>query len=159
MRVGIGYDVHRLVEGRRLMLGGVDIPYSRGLEGHSDGDALLHAICDAILGALGKGDIGMFFPDTDARYRNIESIELLKEVMGVMDEEGYRVINLDSIVIAAEPKIGPYREEMIRTISNTLKILHKDVNIKGKSSNNVGPVGDGEAIAAYAVVLVDNQWK
>ncbi len=155
MRIGIGYDIHRLVQGRKLMLGGVSIPGPRGLEGHSDGDALLHAVCDAILGALGKGDIGERFPDTDPKYKDIPGISLLKDVAACMAAEGFSVGNLDCVVIAEEPKISPYRGEITRIIGDILGVSGAAcVSIKGKTAEKLGDIGDKKAIAAYAVVLL-----
>ncbi len=154
MKIGMGYDIHRLAEGRPMVLGGVSIPFPRGPVGHSDGDVLLHAVCDAILGALGKGDIGMRFPDIDPKYKDIRSVELLRDVGELMDGEGFGVSNLDCVVVAEEPKIGPYREEMTRVISNTLKVSANAVNIKGKTAEKLGVIGEGKAVAAYAVALL-----
>ncbi len=157
MKIGMGFDIHRLAENRPMVLGGVDVPGPRGPEGHSDGDVLLHAICDAILGALGKGDIGMRFPDTDPRYKGISSRELLRDVAGLMDSEGFRVGSLDCTVIAEEPKLGPYREKITRAISDILKTSPEAVNVKGKTAERLGVIGEGKAMAAYAVVLLDEK--
>ncbi|MGB2599092.1 MAG: 2-C-methyl-D-erythritol 2,4-cyclodiphosphate synthase [Candidatus Omnitrophota bacterium] len=154
MRIGIGYDIHRLVEGRPLVLGGVDMPHTKGLEGHSDADVLLHSICDAILGALGEGDIGTRFPDTDPKYKDISSKELLQDVADLMDRDGFFVENLDCVVVAEEPKIAPYRAEMIKSISDVLRISPDLVNVKAKTSEKLGEIGKGEAVAAHAVVLL-----
>ena len=157
MKIGVGYDIHRLVEGRPLVLGGVNVPFPRGLEGHSDADVLLHAICDAILGALGSGDIGMRYPDTDPKYRNISSKELLKDVRDLMDTSGFAVGNLDCVIITEEPKIGPYRESMIGEIGDILQISPGKVNIKAKTAEKIGEIGEGKAIASYAVVLLEEK--
>ena len=154
MRLGIGYDVHAFSEKRDLILGGVKIPYQLGLRGHSDADVLLHAICDAILGALSKGDIGKHFPDTDNRYKGISSTKLLSSVVKLMRDEGYTVSNLDCIIIAQEPKLSPYMSEMISNISRTLKIPPGDVNVKATTTEFLGFEGRKEGIAAYAVVLL-----
>ncbi|MFH1837799.1 MAG: 2-C-methyl-D-erythritol 2,4-cyclodiphosphate synthase [Candidatus Omnitrophota bacterium] len=154
MKIGIGYDIHRLVEGRKMMLGGLAIPFAKGFEGHSDGDVLLHAVCDAILGALGRGDIGRIFPDTDASYKDVPGIEFLEKVYRFMEEDGFRLGNLDCTVIAEEPKIGPYSDGIKRIISNILKADESDVNIKGKTFEKLGVIGKGEAIEAHAVVLL-----
>ncbi|RLB02192.1 MAG: 2-C-methyl-D-erythritol 2,4-cyclodiphosphate synthase [Deltaproteobacteria bacterium] len=154
MRLGIGYDVHAFSEKRDLILGGVKIPYQLGLRGHSDADVLLHAICDAILGALSKGDIGKHFPDTDNRYKGISSTKLLSSVVKLMRDEGYTVSNLDCIIIAQEPKLSPYMSEMISNISRTLKIPPGDVNVKATTTEFLGFEGKREGIAAYAVVLL-----
>ncbi len=157
MRIGIGFDIHRLAEGRPMVLGGVNIPFPKGPEGHSDGDALLHAICDAILGALSKGDIGMRFPDTDPKYKDISSKELLKDVKGLMDDKGLSVHNLDCVIIAEEPKIGPYREEMAGVIADMLGTSGGNISIKAKTAEKLGAVGKGEAVAAYVVVLLEEE--
>lgn len=150
MKVGIGYDVHKLVEGRRLILGGVEIPFEKGLLGHSDGDVLLHAICDALLGAAGKGDIGQHFPDTDPEYKDISSLILLEKVKGLIKE--YRINNIDSIVIAQEPQLAPYLEKMKENIAQVLKIDRGKINIKATTTEKLGSIGRGEGIAAYAMV-------
>ena len=150
MRVGIGYDIHRLVEGRRLILGGVEIPFKKGLLGHSDGDVLLHALCDALLGAAGKGDIGQHFPDTDPSYKDISSLVLLEKVKTII--KGYEISNIDSIIIAQEPKLASYLEKMKMNIAKVLKIDKYKINIKVTTTEGLGPMGGGEAVAAYAVV-------
>ena len=153
MKVGIGYDVHRLVEGRRLILGGVEVPFERGLLGHSDGDVLLHAICDALLGAAGKGDIGQHFPDTSPEYKDISSLVLLEKVKGLIKE--YRVNSIDSIVIAQEPKLAPYLSKMKENITQVLKIDKSKINIKATTTEKLGSIGRGEGIAAYAMVSLE----
>ena len=155
MRVGLGYDIHRLVEGRKLMLGGVEIPYIKGLEGYSDADVLLHAICDAILGAIGKGDIGIHFPDTDPAFKDIPSIELLDEVKETLKTSGYKIINIDSTLILEEPKLGPFKNKMKQIISRLLGVAEDMINIKATTQEGVGSIGRGEAIAAYAIVSVE----
>ena len=155
MRIGIGYDIHRTAQGRKLVLGGVEIPYVRGLEGHSDADALLHAICDAMLGALGEGDIGMFFPDTDPQYENVSSLVLLKRVWEIVSKRKCKVYNVDTVLIADEPKIGPFKDAMKENISRILKVSRDKINIKATTSEGVGTIGRGEAIAAQAVVLLE----
>ncbi len=152
VRVGMGYDIHRLIEGRKLILGGVEIPFIKGLFGHSDADVLLHAICDALLGALAKGDIGEHFPNTDEAYHNISSLELLKKVMKLVAKEGYKIKNIDSVVIADEPTIAPFKSQMLSTIAKTLKLDLKDINIKATTQEGLGFGAGSEAIAAYAVV-------
>jgi 2-C-methyl-D-erythritol 2,4-cyclodiphosphate synthase len=151
MRIGFGYDSHRLVEGRRLMLGGVEIPYEKGLLGHSDGDALLHAIIDSIIGALGLGDIGRHFPDTDPKYKDASSLKLLGQVVGLAAGEGYEVAWVDCTVIIEEPKLSPFMKEMEEAV---LEAGVRGVNIKAKSNEGMGPVGRGEGAAAYAVCLL-----
>lgn len=155
MRVGLGYDIHRLVEGRKLILGGVEIPYIKGLEGYSDADVLLHAICDAILGAIGKGDIGIHFPDTDPAFKDIPSVELLDEVKETVKTSGYKIINVDSTLILEEPKLGPFKDKMKQIISHLLGVAEDMINIKATTQEGVGSIGRGEAIAAYAVVSVE----
>jgi len=154
MKIGIGYDIHRFSEGRKLVLGGVTIPYLKGLEGHSDADALLHAICDAILGALGEGDIGIHFSDTDPKYEGISSIILLKRVWEMISAKKFKVHNIDTVLIAEEPKIGPFKDAMKDNISRVLNIGKDQINIKATTNEGVGTIGRGEAIAAQAVVLL-----
>lgn len=153
-RTGIGYDIHRLVEGRALWLGGVKIEFEKGLLGHSDADGLLHAICDALLGAAGLGDIGAHFPDTDPAYKGIASIELLRRVARLLANAGWEVVNIDSNVIAERPKIGPYIAEMKRTIGAALGIPAERVSVKGRTRDGLGEVGRGEAMAAQAVATI-----
>ncbi len=157
MRIGIGYDIHKLVPDRPLVLGGVNVPHSAGLEGHSDADALIHSICDAILGALGEGDIGMRFPDTDPKYKDISSKELLRDVKALMEEKGFEVNNLDCVVVAEEPKITPYRGKMIEAISGILQVPPDLVSVKAKTSEGMGEIGRGEAIAAHSIVLLSKK--
>ena len=157
MRIGIGYDVHKLVAGRRLVLGGVNIPFEKGLLGHSDADVLTHAIIDAILGALAKGDIGTHFPDTDPAYEGSDSLLLLERVMESVREDGYRVNNVDSTVVAQEPKLAPHIRDMERNIANVLDLQSEQVNVKASTTEGLGPAGRREGIEAYAVVsLVAN---
>jgi 2-C-methyl-D-erythritol 2,4-cyclodiphosphate synthase len=153
-KIGIGYDIHRLVEERKLFLGGVEIPYIKGLLGHSDGDVLLHAICDALLGALSLGDIGEHFPDTDPKYHNISSIELLKAVDDLLKKSGYRINNIDTVVIAQEPVLSPFKKQMQEKISLILRIPQDSVNIKAKTNDGVGEIGRREAIAAYVIAII-----
>jgi len=154
MRVGIGYDIHRFVDGRPLMLGGVEIPHIKGLEGHSDGDALLHAICDAILGAAGLDDIGHQFPVNDDRYLNISSLELLKEVSRKIREKGMMIEYVDSVIILEDPKIAPFKDRMKKEISGSLGITVDNVSIKATTQEGIGAIGRGEALAAYAVACL-----
>lgn len=158
MRVGTGYDVHRLVEGRKLVLGGVQIPYEKGLLGHSDADVLLHAVMDALLGAAALGDIGKHFPDTDARYKGISSIELLKQVGALLEEECYMVENIDATIIAQRPKLREYIEEMGRNIANTLGIEKKQVNVKATTEEGLGFTGASEGISAQAVCALSSMY-
>lgn len=159
MRVGIGYDVHRLGVGERLVLGGVEIPYEKGLIGHSDADVLTHAIMDAILGALGKKDIGCHFPDNDPQYRGILSLKLLARVKEIMDECGYQLGNLDTVVLAQAPKLAPYMEQMVQSIADILAADPAQVNIKATTTEKLGYIGRGEGIAAEAVVLLEVKIK
>jgi 2-C-methyl-D-erythritol 2,4-cyclodiphosphate synthase len=154
MRIGHGFDVHRLVEGRRLVIGGVDIPYERGLLGHSDADVLLHAIADAVLGALGRGDIGHHFPDTDPAYKDADSAQLLAHVWALAEADGYRLGNLDATVLAQAPKLAPYIPRMRARIAALLKADVGQVNIKATTTEGLGFVGRREGIAAQAVVLL-----
>ena len=154
MKIGHGYDVHRLVEERPLILGGVDIPYEKGLLGHSDADVLSHAIMDAILGALGARDIGYHFPDTDERYRGISSLRLMQEVAAHMQDVGYAVGNIDATVIAQRPKISPFIEQMQENIAAALSCEKIQINIKGTTEEGLGFTGSGEGIAAHAVCLL-----
>ncbi len=154
MRIGHGYDVHQLVTEGKLMLGGVEVPYSLGLLGHSDADVLLHAICDAILGALGAGDIGKHFPDTDATYRGISSLKLLRHVVALAAVQGYKVGNLDSTVIAQRPKLAPYIGAMVDKIAGTCGVCANRINVKATTTEELGFEGRGEGISAHAVVLL-----
>ncbi len=153
MRVGIGYDSHRLVRGRRLVIGGVDIPFEQGLYGHSDADVLCHAIIDAILGALGSGDIGMHFPDTDRRWKDASSIEMLSEITGLVRRKGFEIAWIDSVVIAEKPRLRPFIEAMKGNISGA-GIPYDTVNIKAKTNEGMGFTGKGEGMAAHAVCLL-----
>lgn len=153
-RTGIGYDIHRLVEGRKLILGGVEIPFVYGLFGHSDADAVLHAICDAILGALGCGDIGEHFPDTDQKYHNISSVELLKAVVEVVKKKEYEISNVDTVIIAEEPVLLPFKKKIRESVARILKIKEDYVNIKAKTNEGLGEIGKKEAIACYAVAML-----
>ncbi|HHY46964.1 MAG TPA: 2-C-methyl-D-erythritol 2,4-cyclodiphosphate synthase [Firmicutes bacterium] len=155
MRVGIGFDVHRLVHGRELWLGGIKIPYHLGLEGHSDADVLLHAIADSLLGAASMEDLGRLFPDNDETYRGISSLILLSRVMDRIRARGYSIVNIDSVVIAERPKLAPYIDDMKREISGALQIAPDRVGIKAKTSEGLGPTGIGEGIAAYAVSAIE----
>jgi len=154
MRIGHGYDVHRLVEGRKLIIGGVDIPWEKGLLGHSDADVLLHAIADGILGAIGEGDIGRHFPDTDQAYRGADSLKLLAHVMGLAADQGYRLGNLDTTIIAQMPKMAPHIQTMRENIATVLHADVNQINIKATTEEGLGFSGTGEGIAAHAVVLM-----
>ncbi len=153
MRVGIGYDSHRLVEGRRLVLGGIAVPFEKGLLGHSDADVLCHAIIDAVIGALGIGDIGRLFPDTDPQWKDASSIALLRYVIDLMRANEYEVSWIDSVIIAESPKLSPFVEEMKKMISSS-GVLPGSINIKVKTNEGMGFIGQGEGIAAYAVCLL-----
>ena len=155
MRIGHGYDVHRLVEGRKLILGGVYIPFEKGLDGHSDADVLLHALMDAILGAAALGDIGMLFPDSDDRFLGADSTELLKTVCLLVRENGYYVVNVDCTIIAQRPKLAPFIGQMREIVSKILEIPKDCVNIKATTEEGLGISGEGKGIAAHAVVLLE----
>ncbi len=154
MRIGFGYDVHALTTGRKLVLGGVEIPFEKGLQGHSDADVLLHAICDGILGAMGDGDIGRHFPDTDPRYKGISSLTLLQTVSRKMESSRFAVENVDSTVVAEKPRLAAHVPRMVENIAAVLHISPRQVNVKATTSEGLGFVGEGKGIAAYAVVLL-----
>ena len=154
-RTGLGYDVHRMTEGRELIVGGVNIPYEKGLLGHSDADVLVHAIMDALLGACKLGDIGRHFPDTDPQYKGISSITLLKHVGALLGNNGYRVVNIDSIIVAQQPKMKPHIPQMEENIAQALGIDADDVNVKATTEEGLGFTGSGEGMAAKAVCLVE----
>ena len=155
MRVGFGYDAHALVTGRPLFLGGIEIPYPFGLEGHSDADVLLHAICDALLGAIGEGDIGKHFPDTDSQYRDIRSTVLLKRAINKIKEKGFHLVNIDATIVAQEPKLSSLIPQMVKQIADVLEIEPGRANVKATTTEGLGFTGKGEGIAAYAVALVE----
>lgn len=155
LRIGHGYDVHRLTEGRKLILGGVDIPWDRGLLGHSDADVLTHAVMDALTGAARLGDIGKLFPDTDPAYEGISSLKLLAEVGRLLGEKGYQVVNIDATLIAQAPKVGPYRPEMERNLAAALGMDPERINVKATTEEHLGFTGDGSGMAAHAVVLLE----
>ncbi len=155
MRIGIGYDVHRLVEGRKLILGGIEIPYEKGLDGHSDADVLTHALMDALLGAIGQGDIGKWFPDKDPKYLNIDSLLLLDEVMQKVASAGYRIGNVDVVVIAQQPKLGPHFPAMKQKLAQHMGCGEDRINLKATTEEHLGFTGRGEGIAAEAVCLLE----
>lgn len=155
MRVGVGYDVHQLVEGRKLFLGGIEIPFHKGLLGHSDGDVLIHAICDALLGAIGEGDIGTHFPDSDNSIKGIESVKILHHVADLAHKKGYTIVNIDAVVAAQEPKIAPIRDAMRKNIAAIVGIGDDRISIKGKTTEGLGFVGKKEGIEVYAVALLE----
>ena len=157
VRIGHGYDVHCLVEGRKLILGGVDIPWEKGLLGHSDADVLLHAVSDAILGAIAEGDIGRHFPDTDPRYKGADSLKLLGHVMDLADAKGYRLGNLDATIVAQRPKLAPHIPRMRENIAAVLGAGADRVNVKATTTEQLGFAGRGEGMAAYAVVLLEKK--
>jgi 2-C-methyl-D-erythritol 2,4-cyclodiphosphate synthase len=155
MFVGFGYDVHRLAEGRKLILGGVEIPHTRGLDGHSDADVVLHALMDALLGAAGLRDIGYHFPPSDPAYKGADSLKLLAHVVELLRKEGFRPVNCDITLLAERPKIGPYVEQMRERISATLGVLPRRVGIKATTNEKMGFVGEEQGMAAYAVALIE----
>ena len=157
MRIGHGYDVHRLTENRKLILGGVEIEYEKGLLGHSDADVLLHAISDSLLGAAAIGDIGKLFPDTDEAYKGADSLVLLKEVVRRIKEKGYYVVNIDATIIAQKPKMRPYIDEMRKNIADALDVDIDCVNVKATTEEKMGFTGSGEGMSAHCVCLIDNK--
>ena len=157
LRVGHGYDVHRLVSGRKLILGGVEIPYEKGLDGHSDADVLTHAVMDALLGACGLGDIGRHFPDSDERYRGISSLLLLDHVAALLRQQGYGVVNVDVTLIAQAPKVGPYRQQMADNLATHIGISSEQINVKATTEEHLGFTGSGEGMACHAVALVEKR--
>ena len=157
MRIGHGYDAHRLAAGRRLVLGGVDIPYEKGLLGHSDADVLLHAVADALLGAAALGDIGFHFPDSDPRYKDADSLMLLREVCGMLGRKGYGVCNIDATVVAQAPKLAPYIARMRENIARACGVPAGDVNVKATTEEGMGFSGAGEGICAHAVCLIEEK--
>mgnify|MGYP001557862936 CR=1 FL=1 len=154
MRIGLGYDIHRLIEGRKLFLGGVEIPYVKGLISHTDGDVVLHAIADAILGALALGDIGQHFPDSDPVYKNMPSGNILQRIAHLLAEKNFMIGNIDTSIIAEEPKIYPFKDKMVENIANILGVNKSKINIKATTNEGVGSIGKGDAIAAYAVATL-----
>lgn len=157
MRIGHGYDVHQLVTGRKLILGGVEIPYAKGLLGHSDADVLLHAVCDSVLGAIGEGDIGKHFPDTDPAYKGADSMKLLKAVVNLAERKGYVLANIDATIVAQRPKLAPFIADMKANIARMFDSEPGRVNIKATTTEELGFAGRGEGIAAYAVVLMERR--
>jgi 2-C-methyl-D-erythritol 2,4-cyclodiphosphate synthase len=157
MRIGQGFDAHALVAGRRLIIGGVEIPHAKGLEGHSDADVLIHAVCDALLGAAGLGDIGAHFPDSDPRYQDIDSRKLLREVARLLKERGLKTANVDATIIAQAPRLAPHVPAMCANLAADLGIPRSAVNVKAKTTEKLGFVGRGEGIAAEAIALLSDQ--
>ena len=156
-RIGNGYDVHRLIKGRKLILGGVDIPHGLGLDGHSDADVLCHALCDSLLGAAGAGDLGKYFPDTEKKWKGISSLILLEKSGELVIKRGFQISNIDTTIVAQQPKIGPHIESMTTNISETLKIDPTQINIKATTTERLGFAGREEGIAAYAVTLLQTK--
>jgi len=159
MRVGIGYDVHPLARGRRLVLGGIEIPFDKGLDGHSDADVLVHAIIDALLGAAGLGDIGTHFPSSEPKYKDISSVTLLRQVGSLLQTHGWQVSNIDATIVAEQPRLSPFIPQMRQRISETLEISPGRIGVKSTTSKGLGFVGKGEGIAAHAVALVEKLWQ
>lgn len=156
MRIGHGYDVHRLTENRKLILGGVCIPYEKGLLGHSDADVLVHAVMDALLGAAALGDIGKHFPDTDEKYKNADSIELLRHVVSLLEDKSYKISNIDATIIAQAPKLKPYIPLMVKNIANACGISEEQVNVKATTEEKLGFTGEGLGISAHSVCLIES---
>ncbi len=159
MRIGFGYDIHPMGKGRKLILGGVEIPHTRGLVGHSDADALVHAVCDALLGAMGEGDLGKHYPSSDPRYKDISSLRLLEEMAGLLAKKGLRLVNLDSVIIAQAPRLSPHLAGMQARLAEVLKVDREVVNVKVKSGEGLDAIGREEAIAAQAICLIDSVEK
>ncbi len=157
MRIGTGYDVHKLAEGLPLWLGGVEVPHTHGLVGHSDADVLLHAICDALLGAAALGDIGKHFPDTDPQYKGISSIKLLAHVGQLLRKKGYTIVNIDSTIVAQRPKLAPYITQMRQNIANTLGVDIENISVKATTTEHLGFEGREEGISSQAVALIENE--
>ena len=155
MRIGIGYDLHALGEGRKLTLGGVEVPHGQGLVGHSDADALVHAVCDALLGAMGQGDLGKHYPSSDPRYKDISSLVLLEEIAGMLKRNRFRLVNLDTVIIAQAPRLSPFLDAMRARMAEVLKVPREAVNVKVKSGEGLDAVGREEAIAAQAICLIE----
>ena len=158
-KIGFGYDVHEFADNRKLIIGGIEIPYEKGLLGHSDADVLLHAVCDAILGALALGDIGKHFPNTDDRYKNADSKDLLRDVYYMMRDRGYEIGNIDTTVLLQQPKLSPHIPKMVSTISNILNIYEDQISIKATTTEGLGFVGRKEGCSAYAVVILTKKEK
>jgi 2-C-methyl-D-erythritol 2,4-cyclodiphosphate synthase len=155
MRVGQGYDIHPLREGRPLILGGVTIPHSQGLDGHSDADALTHAVCDALLGAMGEGDLGTRYPNSNPEYKNLSSLVMLRSVTQTLVEKGFRLVNLDTVILAQAPKLAPYMKPMRDSLAHALQVAPSQVNVKVKSGEGIGMIGRAEGIATLAICLIE----
>lgn len=157
MRIGIGYDIHRLQEGRPLILGGIHVPHTHGLDGHSDADALTHAVCDALLGAMNEGDLGRHYPSSDPQYKGMNSLEMLKGVSGKLAERGFRLVNLDTVIIAQGPRLGAFLTEMATCLAKVLAVDADLVSVKVKSGDHIGAIGRLEGIAAQAICLIESK--
>ncbi|GJL56848.1 MAG: 2-C-methyl-D-erythritol 2,4-cyclodiphosphate synthase [Nitrospirales bacterium] len=155
MRIGQGYDVHPLKVGRRLILGGIEIPHTHGLDGHSDADALVHAVCDALLGAMGEGDLGQHYPSSNPQFKDLSSLTMLQDVSEMLTRNGYVLVNLDTVIMAQSPKLGPYLYQMAVRMAEVLHVTDKHVNVKVKSGEGIGMIGRQEGIATQAVCLID----
>jgi 2-C-methyl-D-erythritol 2,4-cyclodiphosphate synthase len=155
MRIGYGFDFHNFIEGKDLMIGGINIPYFKGLDGYSDADVLIHAICDALLGAMGLGDIGEHFPETSKEYKDISSVILLKKVLKMLAEKKYEIVNLDTLIIAEEPKMGPFKKRIRENLAEIMSLSLENINIKATTLEGKGAIGKSEAISAEAVVLIE----
>ena len=156
MRIGQGYDVHPLQEGRRLILGGIDIPHSHGLAGHSDADALVHAVCDAILGAMGEGDLGKWYPSSDSRNKDLSSLSMLKDIATSLAQKGFHIVNLDTVILAEAPRLASYLEKMTHQMAEVLDVDPSRINVKVKSGEGLGIIGRCEGIAAQAICLISD---
>jgi len=154
LRIGMGYDIHRLVEGRKLLLGGIEVPYHKGLLGHSDADVLIHAACDALLGAAGLGDIGQHFPDTDPAYQDIDSMKLLAQTLERVTHQGFSLGNMDATIFAEKPTLAPYKDAMQSALAQALSVSPRHINIKATTTEGLGAIGQGEGIAAMVIVLL-----
>ncbi|GJL66669.1 MAG: 2-C-methyl-D-erythritol 2,4-cyclodiphosphate synthase [Nitrospirales bacterium] len=155
MRIGQGYDIHPLKEGRRLILGGIEISHTHGLDGHSDADALVHAVCDALLGAMGEGDLGKRYPSSNPQFKDLSSVTMLQDIAEMLAQKGYSLINLDTVIMAQSPKLGPYLEQMAARMAEVLHVGQGQVNVKVKSGEGIGMIGRQEGIATQAVCLID----
>jgi len=158
MKVGIGFDIHPLVEGRKLILGGVNVPFEKGLLGHSDGDVLIHSIADAILGAASLGDIGKYFPDKDLRWKDISSLKILEKVKEMIQEKGLKINNIDTTLVCERPSLSPFREEMVKKISSVLEVSTESVNVKFKTTEGLGEIGKGNAVDSFAIATLIELW-
>ena len=156
MRIGIGYDIHRLKEGRSLILGGILIPHTQGLEGHSDADALTHAVCDSLLGAMNEGDLGRYYPTSDPEFKNVDSLEMLKGVVEKLAQRGFHLVNLDTVIIAQAPRLGSYLSDMAKRLAEVLDVSPDVLSVKVKSSDHIGAIGRIEGIASQAVCLIES---